>query len=92
MGHIVTLREAKRLGDYLIVGLHDDETINRVKGNNYPVLSIQERVLNILAMKYVDEVIIGAPCKKLKLRILKFEFKFINNCIYNFLKGKLLKI
>jgi ethanolamine-phosphate cytidylyltransferase len=64
MGHIVTLREAKKLGDYLIVGLHDDETINKVKGNNYPVLSIQERVLNVLAMKYVDEVIIGAPCNK----------------------------
>jgi ethanolamine-phosphate cytidylyltransferase len=57
------LQNAKALGDYLIVGLHDDETINSFKGANYPVLSLQERVLNVLAMRYVDEVIIGAPWK-----------------------------
>ncbi len=63
LGHLRTLQNAKALGDYLIVGLHDDETINSFKGANYPVLSLQERVLNVLAMRYVDEVIIGAPWK-----------------------------
>lgn len=62
-GHIATLKNAKAMGDYLIVGLHDDETINSIKGSNYPILSLQERVLNVLAMKYVNEVIIGAPWK-----------------------------
>lgn len=28
---------------------------------NFPILSIQQRVLNLLALKYVDEVVIGAP-------------------------------
>jgi len=47
----------------LIVGIHDDETVNEHKGSNYPILSLQERVLSVLAMRYVDEVIIGAPWK-----------------------------
>lgn len=60
-GHIKNLQKAKSLGTYLIVGLLDDETINKIKGRNYPVLNLQERTLNVLALKYVDEVIIGAP-------------------------------
>ena len=27
IGHIATLKKAKELGDYLIVGLHDDDII-----------------------------------------------------------------
>lgn len=61
IGHIETLKKARELGDYLIVGLHDDETVSEQRGVNYPVLTLQERVLNVLSMKYVDEVIIGAP-------------------------------
>lgn len=49
------------MGTYLIAGIHDDETINKIKGINHPVLNLQERTLILLAMKYVDEVIIGAP-------------------------------
>lgn len=63
VGHVRILKKAKEQGDFLIVGLHDDETVEKHKGANYPVLHLQERVLNILALKYVDEVIIGAPWK-----------------------------
>lgn len=31
------------------------------RGDNFPVVSIQERVLMTLACKHVDDVIIGAP-------------------------------
>ncbi|EGR30650.1 hypothetical protein IMG5_126990 [Ichthyophthirius multifiliis] len=61
IGHISTLQKAKEFGNYLIVGLHDDDVISDKKGNSFPILSLQERVLSILAIKYVDEVIIGAP-------------------------------
>lgn len=44
-----------------MVGIYSDETINNLKGSNFPIQNLHERVLNILAMKYVDEVIIGAP-------------------------------
>ncbi|KAI9593032.1 hypothetical protein BDF19DRAFT_449250 [Syncephalis fuscata] len=60
-GHIEFLKRAKALGDYLLVGVHDDKTINQIKGSNYPLMNLHERVLSVLACRYVDEVIIGAP-------------------------------
>jgi ethanolamine-phosphate cytidylyltransferase len=55
------LEKAKELGDFLIVGVHDDATVNFYKGQNYPIQSLHERVLNVLAMRAVDEVVMGAP-------------------------------
>jgi len=60
-GHVETIKKAKELGDYLIVGVHDDRTVNRIKGLNYPIMNLHERTLNLLALKYVDDVIMGAP-------------------------------
>lgn len=57
-GHVSFLKKAKELGDYLVVGVHDDVPI---PGMYPPIMNLQERVLNVLAMKYVDDVIIGAP-------------------------------
>ncbi|KAJ1921668.1 choline phosphate cytidylyltransferase [Mycoemilia scoparia] len=61
VGHIEFLKRARQLGDYLLVGIHDDKTVNAIKGGNYPVMNLQERVLAVLQCRYVDEVIIGAP-------------------------------
>ena len=36
-GHVRILKKAKRYGDYLIVGIYDDETTNRLKGTNMPI-------------------------------------------------------
>ncbi|KAJ1879985.1 choline phosphate cytidylyltransferase, partial [Kickxella alabastrina] len=54
-------KRAREQGDYLLVGIHDDQTVNSVKGGNFPVMNLQERVLGVLQCRYVDEVIIGAP-------------------------------
>ena len=35
--------------------------IKYYRGNQYPLQGLQERVLMALAMKYVDDVVIGAP-------------------------------
>lgn len=40
-GHANSLRQAKALGDYLIVGVHTDEEISKHKGP--PVFSQEER-------------------------------------------------
>ncbi|TPX60163.1 hypothetical protein PhCBS80983_g01969 [Powellomyces hirtus] len=61
VGHIEFLRKAKELGNYLLVGVHDDHAVNAVKGSNYPIMNLHERVLSVLSCRYVDEVIIGAP-------------------------------
>jgi ethanolamine-phosphate cytidylyltransferase len=55
------LRKAKALGDYLVVGVHDDNVVESGVGRVAPIMTLQERVLNVLAMRYVDDVIIGAP-------------------------------
>jgi ethanolamine-phosphate cytidylyltransferase len=60
-GHVELLRKAKEMGDFLLVGIHDDRTANEVKGSNYPIMNLHERVLSVLACRYVDEVVIGAP-------------------------------
>lgn len=61
IGHVETMKKAKALGDCLIVGVHDDQTVNLHRGSNYPIMNLYERVLNVLAIKYVDEVVIAAP-------------------------------
>jgi ethanolamine-phosphate cytidylyltransferase len=61
VGLLDFLEKAKAEGDYLIVGLHTDQVVNRYKGSNYPIMNLHERVLSVLACRYVDQVIIGAP-------------------------------
>jgi ethanolamine-phosphate cytidylyltransferase len=61
IGHIETLKKAKALGTFLYVGVHDDVTVNRHKGKNYPIMNLHERVMNVLSCRVVDEVVIGAP-------------------------------
>lgn len=61
VGHVETLRKAKELGTFLYVGVFNDNTVNKYKGKNYPIMNLHERVLNVLSCKYVDEVVIGAP-------------------------------
>jgi cytidyltransferase-like protein len=60
-GHIAALVEARAMGDFLLVGVHDDATVNRLRGHGLPILNLYERTLSLLSCKYVDEVIIGAP-------------------------------
>ena len=61
VGHLETLKRARAMGDYLIVGVHDDKTVRNHKGKNFPIMNLNERTLNLLALKYVDDVIMGAP-------------------------------
>jgi cytidyltransferase-like protein len=51
VGHVDILREAKALGDYLIVGLLDDETVNRYLGGNLPIMNLHERALSVLSCR-----------------------------------------
>jgi ethanolamine-phosphate cytidylyltransferase len=60
LGHISALIEAKKMGDFLLVGIHDDATVKKIR-NRLPILNLYERTLSLLSCKYVDEVIIGAP-------------------------------
>ena len=57
-GHILMLEDSKKQCDYLIVGLQTDPTIDRPKEKNKPIQSLEERKIQLEAIKYVDEVIV----------------------------------
>jgi len=60
IAHIDMLQQARQLGTFLYVGVYDDAECERIKAQpGYPIMSLFERVLNVLACKWVDEVVIG---------------------------------
>lgn len=66
-GHIEILRIARLLGDVLIVGLNSDESVRRLKGDHRPINSEADRASILLALRYVDEVIIYEEDTPLRL-------------------------
>jgi ethanolamine-phosphate cytidylyltransferase len=60
-GHTLILKEAKRHGDYLIVGVFGDDVVNAQRGLNMPIMNLNERVLSVLGCGYADDVLIDAP-------------------------------
>ncbi|KAJ3410041.1 hypothetical protein CcCBS67573_g00288 [Chytriomyces confervae] len=61
VGHIEFLKAAKARGDFLVVGIHDDQVCNETMGSSFPIMNLNERVLSVLQCRYVDDVIVGAP-------------------------------
>jgi len=55
-GHFNLLKEARSLGDKLVVGLNSDASVKRLKGNDRPVNNIEKRVEQISILPWVDEV------------------------------------
>jgi D-beta-D-heptose 7-phosphate kinase/D-beta-D-heptose 1-phosphate adenosyltransferase len=58
-GHIAYFREAKRLGDWLVVATHRDECCIRKKGSCF--MPLEDRIAILEAIKYVDEVVVCEP-------------------------------
>ena len=57
-GHLHLLREAKALGDLLIVALNSDRSVQQIKGPTRPVISQVGRAELIAALEMVDYVIL----------------------------------
>jgi rfaE bifunctional protein nucleotidyltransferase chain/domain len=58
VGHIRSLRDAKALGDILIVGINSDAGVRALKGNSRPIVHQQDRAEIIAALEMVDYVTI----------------------------------
>ena len=58
IGHIRYLKEAKKLGDVLIVGINSDSSVNRIKGPETPLNTEKDRAEALAALKCVDFVTI----------------------------------
>jgi D-beta-D-heptose 7-phosphate kinase/D-beta-D-heptose 1-phosphate adenosyltransferase len=57
-GHISYLREAKALGDVLVVGLNSDASVKRIKGLQRPINGEASRAAVLSALEAVDHVCI----------------------------------
>ena len=77
VGHMQALRAAAELGDFVLVGLHSDEVVNRTKGRNYPIQNLHERAFCVLSCMYADEVILGAPAHVTKDLITTMNIKVV---------------
>ncbi|MEL0047737.1 MAG: bifunctional D-glycero-beta-D-manno-heptose-7-phosphate kinase/D-glycero-beta-D-manno-heptose 1-phosphate adenylyltransferase HldE [Gammaproteobacteria bacterium] len=56
-GHVAYLEEARALGDRLVVGLNNDESISRLKGADRPINGLAARARVLKALNSVDWVI-----------------------------------
>jgi rfaE bifunctional protein nucleotidyltransferase chain/domain len=57
-GHIESLSQAASFGDILIVGLNSDASVKRLKGENRPIQSEQNRATLLASLYMVDAVVI----------------------------------
>ncbi|HLN83693.1 MAG TPA: D-glycero-beta-D-manno-heptose 1-phosphate adenylyltransferase [Candidatus Binatia bacterium] len=57
-GHIYLLRQAKALGDILIVGLNSDVSVKTIKGPDRPIMPEADRIELIAALEMVDYVVV----------------------------------
>ncbi|MEA1881606.1 MAG: D-glycero-beta-D-manno-heptose 1-phosphate adenylyltransferase [Candidatus Marinimicrobia bacterium] len=57
-GHTTYLREAKALGDFLILGLNSDESVQKLKGFDRPINRETDRGEVLLSLESVDAVVI----------------------------------
>jgi rfaE bifunctional protein nucleotidyltransferase chain/domain len=56
-GHIALLQFARDKGDLLIVGINDDDSVKRLKGNRRPIFALSERLEVLEAIEAVDFII-----------------------------------
>lgn len=57
-GHVKTLKQARKSGDVLIVGLNSDKSVRKIKGETRPILNQNARSVIVSALETVDYVII----------------------------------
>nr|XP_043627652.1 ethanolamine-phosphate cytidylyltransferase-like [Erigeron canadensis] len=76
-GHVEILKSARQLGDFLLVGIYTDQIVSEQRGAHFPLMHLHERSLSVLACRYVDEVIIGAPWEITKDMITTFNISLV---------------
>ena len=58
VGHLRYLREARRLGDVLFVGINSDAAVARLKGPGRPLMPAGERAELLAGLRAVDHVVV----------------------------------
>ena len=58
VGHLQSLREAKKFGDVLVVGVNGDASVRANKGPSRPIYASSERVELLAALELVDAILV----------------------------------
>jgi D-beta-D-heptose 7-phosphate kinase/D-beta-D-heptose 1-phosphate adenosyltransferase len=58
VGHVRSFRDAKALGDILVVGINSDASVRAIKGDSRPIVNQSDRAEVIAALEMVDYVMI----------------------------------
>lgn len=69
-GHVDYLTQAASRGDVMVVGLHSDASVARLRGEGRPIQNQEARALIVASLSYVDAVIIideDSPYNLIKL-------------------------
>ena len=66
-GHIEVLARTADLGDKLIIGLNSDQSIQKLKGKNRPIIDEESRAVLLAALSFVDAIVLFSEDSPLKL-------------------------
>ena len=58
VGHVRYLEGARAEADVLVVGVNDDASVRRLKGEGRPVMPAEDRALLVAALRAVDHVVV----------------------------------
>ena len=53
VGHIRYLAQAKKLGNFLIIGLNSDSSVKELKGEDRPINSFEDRATLLLSLIHI---------------------------------------
>jgi rfaE bifunctional protein nucleotidyltransferase chain/domain len=67
VGHVRYLREAKKLGDILVLGLNSDSSVRSLKGEKRPLVPQDERADVLAALESIDYITIFDALTPLEL-------------------------
>lgn len=57
-GHVKYLEKAKSFGDILVVGINSDSSVKKIKGQNRPINTQNDRAYLLASIKVIDYVVI----------------------------------
>lgn len=82
-GHIALLNKARDAGDILIVGVNDDESAKKVKGNDRPVNTLEDRITVLAGLQSIDYLIAFKEESPLQLIKAVHPDVFVKGADYN---------
>jgi rfaE bifunctional protein nucleotidyltransferase chain/domain len=72
-GHVEMLKYARSLGDELVVGIDTDDKVKKDKGEQRPFNSLENRIMVLEAIRYVDRVVTFSSSSELTSSIKEYE-------------------